>query len=170
MHRGHVTVGDPTASTREQNSQGVRDCLCRNESDIAVSTRCAGSLSLYPADVTAVGYVRLYTDDTGTSRFEDLEVTFTPGVFSPPAPPSEVSEPIQASVVMFLHTPTGWEDLRHPAPARQLAIVVRGVLELVAGGETRSFKAGDMVLTEDTSGEGHGARVLEDVVLAVVRL
>ena len=41
--------------------------------------------------------------------------------------------------------------------------------ESSAGGETRQWATGDVVLLEDTSPPGHATTVLEDAVLAVVR-
>lgn len=114
--------------------------------------------------------VRLYTDDDGQSRFEDLDFVFAAKDFAPPAPPVDVSEAIDASAFMMLRAPAGWTDAMHPAPARQFFIVLAGSWEVSAGGETRLLSAGDVVLTEDTSGPGHASTVLEDTVVAVVRL
>ena len=115
-------------------------------------------------------YVRLYTGEDGQARFEDLEFTLAPTEFSPPAPPVNVSDPLGASAFMVLCTPAGWTDAEHPAPARQLMIMLEGLLEVSAGGETRQFSPGDMLLLEDTTGPGHGSTVREDLAMAVVRL
>jgi hypothetical protein len=117
-----------------------------------------------------VKYVRLYTDEDGRSRFEDLDFTFAPQEFSPPAPPLDVSKAVEASAFMMLRASAGWTDLMHPAPARQFLIVLVGSWEVSAGGQTHVLSAGDMVLAEDTSGPGHASTVLEDTVMAVVRL
>jgi quercetin dioxygenase-like cupin family protein len=58
----------------------------------------------------------------------------------------------------------------HPTPARQLMFILKGKWEVSAGGQTRSFSAGNVVLGEDTSGTGHASKVVEDTVMAVVRL
>lgn len=71
---------------------------------------------------------------------------------------------------MMLRAPAGWTDSMHPAPARQFFIVLAGSWEVSAGSDTRLLSAGDVVLTEDTSGPGHASTVLEDTVVAVVRL
>jgi hypothetical protein len=112
----------------------------------------------------------LYTDENGQSRFEDLDFTFAQQEFAPPAPPLDVSKPLGASAVMMLRAPAGWTDPMHPTPARQLMFLLAGAWELTAGGETRSFSPGDVLLAEDTSGPGHASRVVEDTVLGVVRL
>jgi hypothetical protein len=115
-------------------------------------------------------YVRLYSAEDGQARFEDLDFTLVAREFAPPAPPVEVSDPLDASAFMTLRSPAGWTDAAHPAPARQFMIVLAGSLEVAAGGETRLLSTGDVILVEDTSGPGHGSTVLEDLVMAVVRL
>jgi hypothetical protein len=117
-----------------------------------------------------VKYVRLFTDDSGETRFEDLEFSFAPHDFAPPAPPLDVSEPIDASALMMLRGPSGWSDHAHPSPAPQFLIVLQGSWEVSTADETRIFSAGAIVLTEDTSGLGHGSTIVEDTVVAVVRL
>ena len=120
--------------------------------------------------IARVKYVRVYADDDGHARFEDLAFALAPRDFAPPAPPLNVSEPVDASAFMMLQSPAGWTDAAHPAPARQFMIVLAGSLDVTAGGETRRLSRGDVLLVEDTSGYGHGSTVLEDLTMAVVRL
>ena len=115
-------------------------------------------------------YTRLYTDGDGVARFEDLEMAFSAADFAPPAPPLDVSAPMPAQAVLFLRGDAGWHDPAHPAPARQLMMVLSGAFEVTAGDETRRFEVGSVVLVEDTGGAGHGTRVLEDGVICAVRL
>jgi quercetin dioxygenase-like cupin family protein len=117
-----------------------------------------------------VRYIRLYTDDDGHSRFGDVGLAFAPQQFAPPAPPVDVSDTVEASSFMMIRAPAGWTDPMHPAPARQFFIVLAGSWEVSAGGETRVLSAGDVVLAEDTSGPGHASTVLEDTVVAIVRV
>jgi hypothetical protein len=98
----------------------------------------------------------LYSDEHGTARFEDLQFSFAPRDFAPPAPPVDVSEPVPASAFMMLRLPAGWSDAAHPAPARQLMMVMSG--------------STDVLLAEDTSGPGHATTVLNDTLVAVVRV
>jgi quercetin dioxygenase-like cupin family protein len=115
-------------------------------------------------------YVRLYSGDDGQARFEDLEFTFVPRDFAPPAPLVNVSEPVGASAFMMIGFPAGWKDAAHPAPARQFMIVLAGSAEVAAGGETRLLSTGDVILVEDITGPGHGTAALDDLLVAVVRL
>jgi len=77
---------------------------------------------------------------------------------------------MSARAANFVRMPKGWRDAGHPAPARLLFFLVSGTVEVTAGGETRRFTAGDVVLTEDTEGEGHAGHVIDEVTWAVVRL
>jgi hypothetical protein len=115
-------------------------------------------------------YLRLYCDESGVSHFEDSEFTFTPRDFAPPAPPVDVSEVVRASAFMMLRLPAGWTDAAHPTPARQFMMVMSGSVRVSAGGETRSFGTGDVLLAEDTTGGGHATTVVEDSLVAVVRV
>ena len=115
-------------------------------------------------------YIRLYTDEDGRSRFENLDLAFAPQEFAPPAPPLDVSEPVEASAFMMLRAPAGWTDPMHPSPARQFMFVIAGSWEVSAGDETRLFSAGEVLLAEDTSGPGHASTAVEDSLVAVVRL
>ena len=115
-------------------------------------------------------YVRLYCDESGVSYFQDSEFTFTPRDFAPPAPPVDVSQTVDATAFMMLRLPAGWTDDAHPTPARQFMMMMSGSVRVTAGGETRRFGAGDVLLAEDTSGAGHATTVVEDSLVAVVRV
>ncbi len=44
----------------------------------------------------------------------------------------------------------------HVAPHKQYVVILSGELEITTGqNETRRFKAGDILLAEDTTGHGH---------------
>ena len=117
-----------------------------------------------------LNYVRVYTDADDVTQFEELDYRLVPTVFAPPAPPVAISDALAASGVLFLHAPAGWSDAAHPAPARQLVLVLSGEFEGSANGKARRFTAGDVVLLEDTQGPGHGMTALTDLLLAIVRV
>ncbi len=133
-------------------------------------TRSRRALILTTCDDRAMRYVRLFSGDDGQALFEDLEFTFVPRDFAPPAPLVNVSEPVGASAFMMIRLPAGWKDAAHPAPARQFMMVLAGSAEVAAGGETRLLSTGDVILVEDITGPGHGTTALEDLLVAVVRL
>ena len=83
-------------------------------------------------------YTRLYTGDDNQSHFEDCEIPVAEN------PVGRLSEKTTA----------------HPAPARQFVIMLEGLVEIEVGsGEKRIFKPGDILLAEDTTGQGHRSRI-----------
>lgn len=115
-------------------------------------------------------FTRIYRAEDGTARFEDDETSFASSEFAPPAPPLDVSPAVPAQEMLFIRFPAGWSDPAHPAPARQWMFVLSGRGETTAGGDTRSWTAGDVFLLEDTTGTGHGTTAIEETVMAVVRV
>lgn len=106
-------------------------------------------------------YVRIFCDAAGASRFEDLEMSFSLADFAPPAPPISVSDPLPAEAVAIISSPAGWRGDWHPAPRRQLMIVLSGGVEVeVSNGVVRRFAAGDVILVEDTDCVGHVSRIV----------
>jgi quercetin dioxygenase-like cupin family protein len=56
----------------------------------------------------------------------------------------------------------GWSTEYHTAPRRQLVVQLSGVGELECGdGSTRQLRPGDLLLADDTTGEGHRSREVE---------
>ncbi len=116
-----------------------------------------------------VNCVRLYADQDGESHFEDFEIELTSIQYAPPAPPLEISEPIDAKQFFWFRFPEGWNDAAHPSPRRQMFVVLSGEVEgWTSKGEKRVFRAGDRLLMEDTTGKGHGARPVNGEALAIV--
>ena len=114
---------------------------------------------------------RIYADADGESHFEEVEIELQPKDFAPPAPPIHTSEFQTATGYGFLSSPAGWFGDWHPAPKRQVAFCLTGVLETqVSDGESRRFEPGSIILLEDTHGKGHTTRVLETGLLAMVQL
>jgi hypothetical protein len=118
-------------------------------------------------------YVKLYTDNDGTSHFDDFEVGFELVNFAPPAPPVGLSSYMPASRFVFFKTPSGWIGDWHPPPKRQFFCCISGKFEITASdGEVRVFESGDVFLLEDITGKGHKSRTVgtEDFVAAIVQL
>jgi len=113
--------------------------------------------------------VRLFADENGESHFEDIEIDMSSIQYAPPAPALDISEPTEATKFFWFRFPKDWRDAAHPSPRRQLFVVLEGEVEgWTSTGDTRTFRAGDRLLMEDTSGKGHGARPLNGEALAVV--
>jgi hypothetical protein len=118
-------------------------------------------------------YLRLYSDDAGISHFAPVGIEVTLREFAPPATPFGVSALEPASRHGFLVLPSGWVGEIHPSPVRMWVVVLSGEMEFEAGdGAKHSITPGTALLLEDTTGMGHGSRVIgaSEAVLSVVHV
>ena len=118
-------------------------------------------------------YIHMYSDETGESHFEDVDVELEQVDFAPPAPPPNLSAFTPAKRFAFCSFPVGWIGDWHPSPRRQIFFILSGEISAkVSDGEVRTFVTGDVILGEDTEGKGHVSRVTSetDVLTAVVQL
>lgn len=106
---------------------------------------------------------RLYSDESGESHWDDIEVTLEDKVFAPPARNIEVSAPEPARQMMFLRLRSGWDEPIHPTPVRQKLVCVAGSVRVTASdGAARDIGVGDVWHMEDLHGKGHHTRVTGD--------
>jgi len=107
-------------------------------------------------------YVRLYADEKGESRFEEVELPTTE-LKSPVSPTVfQVSEtvPLKGGAFRRVLKENPGEEA-HVAPRRQFVIMLTGRVEIETSlGEVRTFGPGDVLLAEDTTGRGHFTRNL----------
>jgi uncharacterized protein DUF861 len=103
-------------------------------------------------------YTRIYCTPDQESHFENVTVELSKTNVASPVPPLYVGGNRQVSSVLFLGADAFWgtHDLRdrlnRPAPAAQFVAVLRGDLSITTtDGETRRFRAGDVVRVEDTA-------------------
>lgn len=99
---------------------------------------------------------RLYTGTDDLSHFEEIEVPFESreefGLFTLPEP---------AKAFFFREIPPGWVYAWHNVVCREYVVIIGGKAEIeVGGGDKRVFAKGDVLLAEDTTGQGHRTRVL----------
>ena len=118
-------------------------------------------------------YARLFADEGGMPRIEDLDIELFPGLAVPPA------ESLHTAPFLMPEGPTfcvgalpDWGGSEpHPAPRRMIFMTVRGEYEVAtAEGTTRRFPAGSVLLIEDTTGNGHSTKITsaeECIVLAI---
>jgi hypothetical protein len=100
---------------------------------------------------------RVYADEQGESHFDDLVIELRDA-----GPIGRLSEPIPAKEVIFRRNDPGYDYDWHPAPHKQLIVLLDGAIELeVSDGEHRTFRGGDILLLEDTQGRGHRTRNVE---------
>lgn len=99
---------------------------------------------------------RLYTGADQQSHFEDTAVEMgdhgTIGFLSQRHP---------VTSLIFRHTDGDYDYTWHTAPQRQYIIILEGGLDVEIGdGTRRVFGPGDIVLAEDTEGQGHISRAV----------
>jgi len=121
-------------------------------------------------------YTRLFVDEHGRTRFEDLVVDLQPG-FTPPggAVPSFSAPFLTTDENSFwIGAPSdSKDDTPHSAPRRMILVTIQGEYEVTTStGVTRCFPLGSMVVVEDTSGAGHSFKIIgtEDVMIFRVGL
>lgn len=99
---------------------------------------------------------RLYSDDEGESRFEDLEISLIDA-----GEIGALSERIPAGEIIFREVEPSYDFDFHNAPQRQYIILLDGQIEIETSlGDKRIFGAGEILLAEDTVGKGHKTRNL----------
>jgi hypothetical protein len=126
------------------------------------------------APAAPIAYVRLYTDEGGHSRFEDVRLQGeTRGVVE-----SDLRATFSASFVptaaMFRHVVEEADATRpHNTPCRQFIIQLTGECEVEASdGDKRRMGPGSVLLLEDVEGLGHITRRIGDAMrmTMVIRL
>lgn len=100
---------------------------------------------------------RVTTDAGGESRFDEIEIPLQEA-----GEIGSLSEPFAARGVIFRENAPDYNYDWHPAPRRQLIVLLDGAIEIEVGsGETRRFFGGDVLLVEDTTGRGHRTRTVD---------
>lgn len=99
-------------------------------------------------------YTRIYADDRGESRFEEVEVAMEDA-----GTIGRLSEPRPVASLVFRENEPGYDYDWHTAPRRQYIVLLDGEIEIeVSTGEKRRFAGGDVLLVEDVAGKGHRTR------------
>ena len=100
--------------------------------------------------------VRIYTGADGRSHFEDVAVPLKDG-----GKVGFLSERIQVKGVLFRITEGDYNYDFHTAPRRQYVVNLEGEVEIEVGdGTKRILRTGDVLLAEDTTGQGHISRAV----------
>jgi hypothetical protein len=105
-----------------------------------------------------VKVVYLYSGEDGQSHFADCEVAAVPSALG------ATSLPLQALEVSLRDTEGGPTSVDfRPAPRRQLVVLLKGQVEYFCGdGSRRLLGSGDILLADDTTGQGHRAEIIEN--------
>lgn len=100
--------------------------------------------------------VRIYTGPDNQSHFEDIDVPLKDA-----GKTGFLSERVKATGVIFRETGGDYNYDFHPAPRRQYVVNLEGEVEIEVGdGTKRILRAGDILLAEDTTGQGHISRAV----------
>ena len=102
--------------------------------------------------------VRIYTGSDQQSQFEDLDIPYSQSHIG------GLTAPATAHTVFFRDTALGGPEVYdfHVAPRRQFVIHLAGRVEIEVGdGTKRQFGVGDVLLADDTTGQGHISREVQ---------
>jgi hypothetical protein len=121
-----------------------------------------------------VHYTRLFTDESGASRFEDLTIELQQAFSAPGLETSIFSAPFLAGEGnLWVGAPSTWNHERlHQAPRRMIQVTTQGEYQITTSdGVSRRFPVGAVLLVEDTWGVGHSSKITSSddlIFLAVV--
>ena len=102
----------------------------------------------------------LYEDEFGQSHFRDIEVEWVSEGRG-----GKLSERLPATGIIFRQVQPDYQLNWHPAPRRQYIINLDAGVEITASdGEARIIAAGEVILVEDTSGEGHMSKAVDEQI------
>ena len=100
---------------------------------------------------------RVFSDSNGDSRFEDITIPLKES-----GSIGWLSEERPAKSIVFREVEPSYDWNFHNTPHKQYIILLDGEIEIETSlGEKRIFKAGEVLLLEDTSGKGHKTRNLQ---------
>jgi hypothetical protein len=100
--------------------------------------------------------LRIYTGPDNQSHFEDVQIPLKDG-----GKVGFLSELIKAKGVVFRMTTGDYNYDFHPAPRRQYVVNLEGEVEIEVGdGTRRILRSGEVLLAEDTTGQGHISRAV----------
>ena len=100
--------------------------------------------------------VRLYTGADGRSHFEDIRIPLKDA-----GKIGFLSERIKATGIVFRETGGDYDYDFHTAPRRQYVVNLEGEVEIEVGdGTRRILRSGEILLAEDTTGQGHISRAV----------
>ncbi len=99
---------------------------------------------------------RIFTRGDGKSYFEDLEIDL-----NDVGKIGLLSEKIKATGIIFRETSGDYNYSWHNAPQRQYIVMLDGEVEIeISDGTKRIFRTSDIILVEDTTGQGHKSKAV----------
>jgi hypothetical protein len=102
---------------------------------------------------------RIYSDHNGDSHFAEISIPLKEA-----GSIGRLSDELPARGLVFREVEPTYDWDFHTAPQKQYIILLDGAIEIETSlGDKRTFKAGDVLLAEDTTGKGHKTRNLQPV-------
>ena len=99
---------------------------------------------------------KIYADSNGDSHFEEVVIPLHDG-----GTIGRLSELLPADSIIFREVAPTYDYDFHTAPQKQYIVLLDGEIEIETSlGEKRTFKGGDILLVEDTTGKGHKTKNL----------
>jgi hypothetical protein len=139
-------------------------CSDHGAAPVAQITSSEVTKQAQPSELpTEVTYIQLYAASDGETRFRQVAVPLKPVDSSPPAQPSAQSELQPATTIRHSIFQPNWgtddrdHNVFHNPSSRRFVTVRQGTLWVKASdGETRQFRAGDVVEVLDVApSKGH---------------
>ncbi len=101
----------------------------------------------------------------GESQFREIEIPLGTSRDDEFGHRLWMSAPYTSPAVQFVELPAGMDQDWHCAPARQIVVVLSGVIEVeTTDGRRRQWRAGEVFLPADVTGRGHRTRCLGGAV------
>jgi hypothetical protein len=165
-----VSVGLLLPACRGQDSPNIGET---GESTRAIARASKDQTSLeLPTEIT---YPQLYVGQDGETHFREAKVSLTQVAASPPAQPFAQSTLQPATTIRHAVFQPHWgvydrdHNILHSASAARFVSIRQGTMWIRASdGETRQFRAGDVVEVLDVApSKGHTTWVGDDPVIAL---
>jgi uncharacterized cupin superfamily protein len=100
---------------------------------------------------------RLFTGSDLQSHFQETEIELLD------APIGKITAGIKSGEIIFGEIEDVQEISWHNPPCKQYVIMLKGAMEIEVGdGTRRIFREGDILLSEDTTGQGHITRAASE--------
>ena len=102
-------------------------------------------------------YIKISSDKDGITHFTEIRADLFPFGYMD----MYSSAKMETKTICIFRAPPEFVTDWHPAPTKQFVIVLSGAMEVESGdAEKRQFQAGDVLLVEDTTGQGHKTRTV----------
>lgn len=104
-------------------------------------------------------------DSAGGSAFSTVDIAFPVLRHDEFGHAIRCSQPWVSPAAQFVELPAGMDQDWHNAPARQVVVVLAGVIEVeTTDGQSRRWGAGEVFLPADVGGRGHRTRCIGGAV------